>query len=98
MHQICDILLFAINLIAEHIGYFALDLQVDPTNYLTALPNSGGSQLTLVSQCESRYTMTSPITLLPPFSLVRINKDSGYTNILQDKTLFCGFEAGNIVC
>ena len=25
-------------------------------------------------------------------------KDSGYTNILQDKTLFCAFEAGNIVC
>ena len=25
-------------------------------------------------------------------------KDSGYTNILQDKTLFCAFEVGNIVC
>ena len=26
------------------------------------------------------------------------SKDSGYTNILQDKTLFCAFEACNIVC
>ena len=25
-------------------------------------------------------------------------KDSGYNNILQDKTLFCAFEAGNTVC
>ena len=25
-------------------------------------------------------------------------KDSGYTNILQDKTLFCAFEADDIVC
>ena len=25
-------------------------------------------------------------------------KDSGYTYILQDKTLFCAFEAGDIVC
>ena len=25
-------------------------------------------------------------------------KDSGYTNILQDKKLFCAFEAGDIVC
>ena len=25
-------------------------------------------------------------------------RDSGYTNILQDKTLFCAFEAGDIVC
>ena len=38
-----------------------------------------------------------------PFLSVQIpltdhSKDSGYTNILQDKTLFCAFEAGNIVC
>ena len=25
-------------------------------------------------------------------------KDSGYNYILQDKTLFCAFEAGDIVC
>ena len=25
-------------------------------------------------------------------------RDSGFTNILQDKTLFCTFEAGDIVC
>ena len=31
--------------------------------------------------------------------IVEINiRDSGYTNILQDKTLFCAFEAGDIVC
>ena len=28
----------------------------------------------------------------------RYAKDSGYTNMLQDKILFCAFEAGNIVC
>ena len=31
--------------------------------------------------------------------IVEINlRDSGYTNILQDKTLFYAFEAGDIVC
>ena len=29
---------------------------------------------------------------------VHMTKDSGYNNILQDKTLFCAFETGDIVC